>query len=123
MPNPFRHGCRNRSLVKEIGEVQNDKAGYDAEFINRENKIDMKRYYRVMLGAKSVHADECLKGNFIGVGFGINIDLRGKLYDNWRDFNKEFIPVYLQNNPDKKKVAAGLACATILRSSVWRARF
>jgi len=73
----------------------------------------MKRYYRVMLGAKSVHADECLKGNFIGVGFGINIDLRGKLYDNWRDFNKEFIPVYLQNNPDKKKVAAGLACATI----------
>jgi len=73
----------------------------------------MKNYYRIMLGAKSVHADECYKGNFIGVDFGMNIDLKGKFHDNWRDFNKEFIPVYLQKNPDKKKVAAGLACATI----------
>ena len=73
----------------------------------------MKRYYRIMLGAKSVYADECFKGNFIGVDFGMNIDMRGKLHDNWKNFNKEFIPVYLQNNPDKSKVAAGLACATI----------
>lgn len=73
----------------------------------------MKRYYRVTLGAGSVHADECLKGNFIGVDYGMNLDFKGKVHDNWRDFNKEFIPVYLQNNPNKKKVAAGLACATI----------
>lgn len=66
-----------------------------------------------MLGAKSAHADECYKGSFIGVDFGMNIDLKGKLYDNWRDFNKEFVPIYLRNHPDKKKVAAGLACATI----------
>ena len=30
--------------------------------------------------------------------------------ENWRDFNKEFIPIYLQKNPEKSKVAAGLSC-------------
>ena len=70
----------------------------------------MKKYYRIMLGRKSVHADECLKGGFIGTGFGVKTDLTGKLPDNWRDFNREFIPVYLSNNPDKSKIAAGLAC-------------
>ena len=30
--------------------------------------------------------------------------------ENWRDFNKEFIPIYLQQNPEKSKVAAGLSC-------------
>lgn len=63
-----------------------------------------------MLGRKSVHADEAYKGNFIGADFSLDIDLTNKLQDNWRDFNKEFIPLYLEKNPDKTKVAAGLAC-------------
>lgn len=66
-----------------------------------------------MLGAKSVYAKECSAGNFIGVDFEIHMDLKGKFKDSWREFNKEFIPIFLSNNPDKKKVAAGLACATI----------
>jgi restriction system protein len=73
----------------------------------------MKNYYRVMLGAKSVFADECFKENFIGVGFMGSIDFTNHLPDNWRDFNHKFIPEFLKINPDKKKVAAGLACATI----------
>ena len=73
----------------------------------------MRTYYRLMLGAKSVYADECLKGNFIGVDFGIHQDLSGRFHDTWRDFNEEFIPVYLEKHPEKNKVAAGLACATI----------
>jgi restriction system protein len=73
----------------------------------------MKNYYRVMLGAKSVFADECFKDNFIGVGFMGSIDFTNHLPDNWRDFNHKFIPEFLKINPDKKKVAAGLACATI----------
>ena len=44
-----------------------------------------------MLGAKSIHADECYKGNFIGADFDIKQDLTGKLPDNWRDFNATFI--------------------------------
>lgn len=73
----------------------------------------MKNYYRIMLGRKSVHADACRKGNFIGVDFEINIDLEGKLPDNWRVFNQEFIPIFLKNHPNKTKVSAGLACGAV----------
>jgi restriction system protein len=73
----------------------------------------MKRYLRVMLGAKSVHAEECYKGNFIGVDFEIYQDLTGHLPDNWRDFNHNFIPVWLKVNPTKSKIAAGLACGAL----------
>ena len=45
-----------------------------------------------MLGEKSVYADECYKGNFIGADFSIDIDLSGKLSENWREFNQKFIP-------------------------------
>ena len=41
----------------------------------------MKNYYRVMLGQKSVYAEECFAGNFIGTDFGINQDLTNKLPD------------------------------------------
>lgn len=70
----------------------------------------MKNYVRVMLGRKSVHAAECLAGGFIGADFGIKQDLTGRLPDEWRPFNKEFIPVYLAAHPEKTRVAAGLSC-------------
>jgi len=70
----------------------------------------MKSYFRIMLGKKSVYAEEAYKGNFIGSDFGVDIDLTNKLPDNWRKFNKEFIPKYLEKHPEKSKVAAGLAC-------------
>ena len=70
----------------------------------------MRSYYRVMLGKGSRHAAECLAGNFIGVGFGIEEDLTGKLPDDWRTFNQKYIPVYLANRPEKTKIAAGLSC-------------
>jgi restriction system protein len=63
-----------------------------------------------MLGAKSVHATECRAGNFIGANYGIYQDLSSKLPDQWREFNKVFIPVYQKSNPEKTKIAAGLAC-------------
>lgn len=70
----------------------------------------MKSYFRVMLGPKSIHAEECFAGNFIGVDFGVAEDLNGKLPEDWRTFNKQFIPVYLAGHPGKSKIAAGLAC-------------
>lgn len=66
-----------------------------------------------MLGAKSAHIDECLNGNFIGADFDINQDLSKHLPDNWRDFNKKFIPIWLENHPEKSKVAAGLSCGAL----------
>ncbi len=70
----------------------------------------MKNYYRVMLGRKSVFAVDCFARGFVGVDFGLPMDLTNKLPDEWRAFNKEFIPIYLAAHPDKTKIAAGLAC-------------
>lgn len=66
-----------------------------------------------MLGAKSIHADECYENGFIGADFGIVQDLTKTLPDNWRDFNLKFIPVWLKNHKGKSKVAAGLACGAL----------
>lgn len=73
----------------------------------------MKNYYRIMLGRKSAYADEAYKGNFIAAGFIKDKDLTQRLPDNWRDFNKEFIPVFLEQNPGRAKVAAGLSCGML----------
>jgi restriction system protein len=73
----------------------------------------MKNYYRVMLGQRSVHAEECFNSNFIGTDFGIKQDLTTKLPDEWRAFNKEFIPIFLATHPDKTKIGAGLACGAL----------
>jgi restriction system protein len=66
-----------------------------------------------MLGAKSVHIQDCLNGNFIGADFDIKQDLSKHLYDNWRDFNKHFIPIWMDNHPGKSKVSAGLSCGAL----------
>jgi restriction system protein len=66
-----------------------------------------------MLGRKSIYASQCLAGNFIGADFLEDVDLTGKLAENWRDFNHEFIPIYLKANPEKSRVTAGLACGAL----------
>jgi len=70
----------------------------------------VRSYYRVMLGKKSTFAEQCFAGNFIGVDFLGGEDLTHKLPDEWRTFNKQFIPVWLAAHPDKSKIAAGLSC-------------
>lgn len=73
----------------------------------------MKNYYRIMLGRKSVYAQEAHQGNYIGAGWLPEIDLTNKLPDNWREFNKKCIPQYLENRPEKTKISAGLACGML----------
>lgn len=73
----------------------------------------MKKYYRIMPGRGGIYAEQCRKDGFIGADFHIDMDLTGKLPDDWRAFNKQFIPIYLQQFPDKSKVAAGLACGAL----------
>ena len=73
----------------------------------------MKSFYRLMLGKKSIYAEECFAGNFVGVHFGIVGDLTDKLPDEGRAFNKALVPVFLAKNPTKSKVVAGLACGAI----------
>ncbi len=66
-----------------------------------------------MLGRKSIHAQECFAGGFIGVDFGIDEDLSRNLPEEWRVFNKNYIPVFLTGHPDKTKIGAGLACGAL----------
>ena len=63
-----------------------------------------------MAGRQSAHAERCYKEGFIGVDYGIREDLTGRLPDNWREFNQEFRPIYLENHREKSAIAAGLAC-------------
>ena len=72
-----------------------------------------KSYYRVMLGEKSIYAAEFFAGNFIGTDFDIAQDLAKKLPEDFRTFNKEFIPIFLQVHPEKTKIGAGLACGAL----------
>ena len=71
------------------------------------------RYNRIMPGAKSTYLKECLSVGFIGVDFGINIDLSNDLRSDVKHFKDKYRPVYLETRPDKSKVAAGLACGSI----------
>lgn len=73
----------------------------------------MKQYNRIMLGKGAMYAEICRTEGFIGADFGISQDLTGKLPEKWRSFNKEFIPLFLQVNPTKGKVAAGLSCGML----------
>ena len=73
----------------------------------------MRSYYKVRLGSAGELSAEGVAGNWIGVGFGIAQDLTQKLPDEWRKFNQEFIPIFLKINPDKSRVAAGLACGAV----------
>jgi len=75
--------------------------------------ITVKTYYRIMAGIKSKYAEECHRGGFIGGDWDMDMDLKGRLPEDWRQFNKEFIPIYLEKHPDKTKVGAGLACGML----------
>lgn len=73
----------------------------------------MKKYVRVMLGAKSKYAKECHIGKFIGADYDIYEDLTNNLPENWRDFNAKYRPIWLKVYPEKSKIAAGLACGML----------
>ena len=70
----------------------------------------MKKYNRIMLGQGSKFAKMCHEEGYIAAEFDIFIDLSNDLYENWRDFNKKFIPIWMANVPGKSTTSAGLAC-------------
>lgn len=70
----------------------------------------MRKYNRVMLGRAGMYAKMCRKEGYIGADFDINQDLSDSLYENWREFNKKFIPIWMNSVPGKSTTSAGLAC-------------
>lgn len=75
--------------------------------------METKKYYRVMLGRKSIHAPLCHCGGFIGGNWGFDESMVGQFGGSWSAFNEKYRPIYLANYPDKSKVAAGLACGML----------
>ena len=73
----------------------------------------MKNYFRVMLGAKSAYAALCREQGFIGADYQIAQDLSADLFDNWRDFNQKYRPIFLDAHPEKTMIGAGLACGAL----------
>ena len=73
----------------------------------------MKNYFRVMLGAKSAYAALCREQGFIGADYQIAQDLSADLFDNWRDFNQKYRPIFLDAHPEKSMIGAGLACGAL----------
>ena len=73
----------------------------------------MNRFFRVMLGPNSMHSEACFVGEFIGTDYTPLKDLTNELPDNWRNFNKKFIPVLLENEPGRSRISAGLACGQL----------
>lgn len=70
----------------------------------------MKNYYKVRLGSAGEHSEECYAGNFIGVDFDVAQDLSHELPDEWKKFNRKFVPVFMKAHPNKSKIGAGMAC-------------
>ena len=66
-----------------------------------------------MLGRKSIFAKECYEGKWIGAGWLNSSSLENELVENWKDFNKKFVPIYLSTYDGSSKVAAGLACGML----------
>ena len=69
-----------------------------------------RKYNRIMLGRAGRFAKMCREEGYIGANFDIKKDLSSTLPENWRKFNEETIPLWLESNPGKSKTAAGVAC-------------
>lgn len=57
--------------------------------------------------------DNFIDGNCIGVYYELDLDLTDHLPEDWRTFNRKFIPVHLERHPGKSKIGAGLACGAV----------
>ena len=73
----------------------------------------MVQINRIMLGKGGCFLDECLEGGFIGADFEITEDLSDNLPEDWRAFNKKYIPVWIGKHPGKSNVSAGLSCGNL----------
>lgn len=73
-----------------------------------------------MLGKGSTHATQCFAGGFIGVDFDLAVDLTNKLPENWRDFNREFIPIYQDRHCSATKSPSHLLIACGLMVAAFR---
>jgi restriction system protein len=73
----------------------------------------MKKYFRVFLGSGGEHIKECIEDGFIGIHYGFEASLTPYLLETWSESRGQLKPVYLQFNPEKSAVGAGLSCGAL----------
>ncbi len=73
----------------------------------------MTNFWLVRLGKANAYAADAYGSNYVGVGWFPDIDLADMLTDDFRSFNDVMIPEYQKREPEKTKVAAGLACGNL----------
>lgn len=71
----------------------------------------MTNYYRVMLGAGSVHASQAFEEGWVGTGWLPEVDLSSKLSESKSDFTAELVPILLSTEGTQNKFAAGTAAS------------
>jgi len=69
--------------------------------------------YMVRSGVQAMYLDMCVGEGIIGVGLGLHENLTGRFPESWKAFNQEFIPRWLEAQPGRSRVAAGLACGAL----------
>ena len=89
--------------------------------INNEQKQQKmaKNYNRVMLGPSGMYADICRKEGFVGVDFLPTYNLTTSLTEKVKDFNNKFVPIWMEEHPEKSKTAAGLSCGYLWTVTKW----
>lgn len=70
----------------------------------------MTTYFRVSVGKNAAYLDQAIAGNFIGTGWLAGVDLTGAFPDDWREFNRRYVPTILEIGDVDSNIAAGLAC-------------
>jgi restriction system protein len=73
----------------------------------------MVQFFRVRLGRANAFSQTCFIGNYIGVDYGVPMDLTGHRTPTWQAFNQKFIPQWLEQHPTGNRIGAGLACGAL----------
>lgn len=73
----------------------------------------MKKYFRVFLGSGGEHFKESLDNGFIGIDYGFSESLTPYLAETWSESRGKIKPKYLEFNPGKSPVGAGLSSGAL----------
>lgn len=72
------------------------------------------KYARLRTGRDHKWFEIFKKESFVGVSYGLDVDISGDLYPNWKDFNRIYIDEIINRSSEpKSRVAAGLNCGVI----------
>ena len=70
-------------------------------------------FYKIQLGRKHIHFQECYENKYVGLNYNAKFDLSDNLNDSWDNFREKFRPKLQEINPKMSKIAAGLTTSAL----------